>query len=85
MSFLGAQVAGGGFNQRNNSSLRQGPLKGLGAPSSIEDVEGLGLMLKGADSKLYYTDTTSSALGVAPLGQAAPTSKPVSLASRVGQ
>ena len=40
MSFLGGQMAGGGFNQRNNSQLRQGPLMALGSP--VEEVEGIG-------------------------------------------
>lgn len=55
MSFLGAQVAGGGFNQRNNSSLRQGQLKPMG--SAVEDVDGVGKMVRGGDNKLYYTDS----------------------------
>ena len=44
MTFLGGQVAGGGYNQRQGTSLRQGALKPLGAPTGgVEDVEGLGL------------------------------------------
>jgi hypothetical protein len=58
MSFLGAQVAGGGFNQRNNSSLRQGALMPLSSPTV--DVEGVGRMVRGKDEKLYYTDESPS-------------------------
>ena len=59
MSFIGGQVAGGGFNQRSGTSLRQGPIKSLmeSQPTSkLEEVTGLGVMVKGEDKKFYITD-----------------------------
>lgn len=58
MTFLGAQVAGGGFNQRNNSSLRQGALMPL--TSQTVDVDGVGMMVRGENGKMYLTDETPS-------------------------
>lgn len=56
MSFLGGKMAGGGFNERNNTSLRTGPLRALGSP--VEDVDGIGMMVRGDDGKFYMTDSS---------------------------
>ena len=57
MSFLGGKMAGGGFNTRN-ATLRSGPLAPmLSTGGQVEDVEGVGRMLRGGDNRLYYTDS----------------------------
>ena len=87
MSFLGAQVAGGGFNQRNTSALRSGPLAPL-STSPVEDVDGVGRMVRGADSKLYYTDEMPSPSSTSPTAAAAAaatsTAKKIDLVPRGG-
>ncbi len=63
MSFLGAPVAGGGFNERSGGGLKHAQMKTLMAsqPKSVlEPVTGLGVMVKGVDSKYYVSDDVSS-------------------------
>jgi hypothetical protein len=63
MAFIGAPVAGGGFNQRDGGGLKNAQMKtlmGSQPNSTVEPVTGLGVMVKGEDNKFYITDDRTS-------------------------
>lgn len=82
MSFLGAQVSGGGFNERNGGGLKQAPMKTLmsSQPKTlVEPVSGLGVMAKGVDNKFYVTDDVQSPQHAAAKSQPTAYAKPVNV------
>ena len=71
MGFLGGKMAGGGFNTRNAAGLRSGPLAPMSSTGGqVEDIEGVGRMLRGGDNKLYYTDSDPTATATSSAGSA---------------
>lgn len=61
LSYLGAPMAGGGFNRRGGgvASKSHQSLKPIGIETD-EDIEGNGLLVKGRDGHLYYSDDPTS-------------------------
>ena len=55
ITFMGGAHSGAGFNMKGGR-VSHGAMKPLGGIVAEEDVEGRGLMVKGADGNLYYTD-----------------------------
>lgn len=84
MSFLGAQVAGGGFNQRDGGGLKHAPMKSLMSSqpiSTIEPVTGLGVMVKGINDQYYVTDDCHSPQHKAAKNAPTAYAKPVNIRS----
>jgi hypothetical protein len=61
LSYLGAPMTGGGFNRRGGgvASKSHQSLKPIGMDTE-EDIEGNGLLMKGRDGHLYYSDDPTS-------------------------
>jgi len=82
MTFLGAPVAGGGFNERNGGGLKHAQMKTLMSSqpkSTLEPVSGLGVMAKGVDNKFYVTDDVQSPQHAAAKSQPTAYAKPVNI------
>jgi len=82
MTFLGAPVAGGGFNERTGGGLKHAQMKtlmSLQPRSTLEPVSGLGVMAKGVDNKFYVTDDLQSPQHAASKSQPTAYAKPVNV------